>query len=416
MMPRNRAHWNQLAARMNRRIYIVDDQAAVLETAVIILRGVNPNWEVAGFSDPLEALAAVKAMAPDLIISDQLMPNMQGSQLLEEVRKIAPSVIRVIMSGYVSLSKLTLITSAHQYLSKPFDIARLRDVVQRSFAAQERITNKSLQLIATSLRSIPSLPQVHQSLLAELEDNRSANSSIARLVAEDAGLSIKVLQLANSPLFGQGYLITNPADAVMCLGTEMIAAIVLSQSLFRHYESLSHDDLDLPRVWNHCWETAALAQHICREKSLPRRTAEAAFLAGLLHETGRFILVDNFAGQFAGACREARQAKSPLKPCLAETFHTTPAQLTAYLMELWGMPVEVVAAISFQDDPRQEPGGAFSLTSALYIADHIAAHKVPPDDFGVEEWNLDYLRNIGCGGDITEWENLPVISGPDSRG
>jgi hypothetical protein len=79
------------------------------------------------------------------------------------------------------------------------------------------------------------------------------------------------------------------------------------------------------------------------------------------------------------------------------------------------MPVDVVAAISFQDNPQQEAGGAFSLTSALYIADHIAARKVPPDDFGVEEWNLDYLRNIGCEGDITEWENLPIISGPDSR-
>ena len=44
----------------------------------------------------------------------------------------------------------------------------------------------------------------------------SASSSIARMVSEDAGLSIKVLQLANSPLFGQGYFITNPSDAVMC--------------------------------------------------------------------------------------------------------------------------------------------------------------------------------------------------------
>jgi HD-like signal output (HDOD) protein len=41
--------------------------------------------------------------------------------------------------------------------------------------------------MATSLRSIPSLPQVHQSLLAELEDNRTAGSVIARMVAEDPG-------------------------------------------------------------------------------------------------------------------------------------------------------------------------------------------------------------------------------------
>jgi CheY-like chemotaxis protein len=305
---------------MKRRIYIVDDQVAVLDTTVLILRGSDDSWEVEGFSDPYAALAAVKARAPDLILSDQLMPGMQGSQLLEEVRNVAPAAIRVIMSGYVSLSKLTLITSAHQYIAKPFDIAKLRELVHRSFAAQERIVNKGLQSMATSLRSIPSLPQVHQSLLAELQDNRAAGSAIARLVAEDPGLSIKVVQLANSPLFGQGYVITNPTEAVMCLGTEMIAAIVLSQSLFRHYEALGRSEVDVPKVWSHCWETAYLAQLLCRQKRLSRRAAEEGFLAGLLHEAGRFILLDNFPAQFAAACLGARQLNSPLKPRLVETF------------------------------------------------------------------------------------------------
>jgi HD-like signal output (HDOD) protein len=390
---------------MKRCIYVVDDQLAVLDTAVLILRGIDAQWEVTGFSEPLAALTAVKSKAPDLILSDQLMPGMLGSQLLEEVRGVAPAAIRVIMSGYVSLNKLTLITSAHQYIAKPFDINRLRDLVQRSFAAQERIVNKGLQSVATSLRSIPSLPQVHQSLLAELQDSRTASSVIARMVSEDPGLSVKVLQLANSPLFGQGYLITNPTDAVMCLGTEMIAAIALSQCLFRHYESLANEELDLPRVWSHCWETAYLAQHLCRQKRLPRQAAEEAFLAGLLHEAGRYILVDNFPDQFVTACRSARQSKSPLRLRLLETFQTTPAQLTAYLMELWGMPADVVTAISFQDDPQQEPGGAFSLTSALYIADHLATRRMPPDDFALENWNTEYLRTIGCQDDIPTWED-----------
>jgi HD-like signal output (HDOD) protein len=390
---------------MKRSIYIVDDQAAVLDTAILILRGLDAQWEVTGFSEPLAALAAVQAKAPDLILSDQLMPGMLGSQLLEEVRKAAPTAIRVIMSGYVSLNKLTLITSAHQYIAKPFDIAKLRDLVRRSFAAQERIVNQGLQSMATSLRSIPSLPQVHQSLLAELQDDRTAGSAIARMVADDAGLSIKVLQLANSPLFGQGYLITNPTDAVMRLGTEMIAAIVLSQSLFRHYEKLAHEELESGRIWSHCWETAYLAQHLCRLKRLPRRASEEAFLAGLLHEAGRYILVDNFPEQFTVACQSARQANSPLAPRLQETFQATPAQLTAYLMELWGMPTDVVNAIGLLDHPQREPGGAFTLASALYVADHIAARKVPPDDFALEEWNMAYLQAIGCQNDLAQWDD-----------
>jgi HD-like signal output (HDOD) protein len=394
---------------MKRCIYVVDDQPAVMETAVLILRSVA-QWEVTGFKDPLEALAAVQTKAPDLVLSDQLMPGILGSQLLEQVRAISPTTIRVIMSGYVPLNKLALVTSAHQYIAKPFDAMKLRDTIRRSFAAQERLADKGLQAIATSLRSIPSLPQAHQALLRELEDDRTATANIARLVSEDAGLSVKVLQLANSPLFGQGQLVTSPAEAVMCLGTDLIAAVVLAQSLFRHYESLAHWEINLQQVWSHCWQTAYVAQQICREMQFSRKASEEAFLAGLLHETGRFILVDNFPTQFQAACQSARQMQSPLAPRLRETFLTCSAHITAYVLELWGMPAPVIDAIAAQDSVAADPSGAFTLASALYVADGIASRQTPPDAFAPEEWNTDYLNAIGCLENIAAWEKLPLES------
>ncbi len=83
---------------MKKSIYVVDDQAPVMETAVLILQTADPEWEVRGFKDPLEALAAVRAKAPDLVLSDQLMPGMLGSQLLEQIRAVSGATIRVIMS------------------------------------------------------------------------------------------------------------------------------------------------------------------------------------------------------------------------------------------------------------------------------------------------------------------------------
>jgi len=389
---------------MNRRLYVVDDQTPVLETAVLILRLIDKEWEVTGFKDPLEALEAVKAKAPDLVLSDQLMPGMQGSQLLEHVRMLSPTCIRIIMSGYVALNKLTLITSAHQYIAKPFDASKLRDIIKRSFAAQERIINQGLQTIVTALRTIPSLPQVHQMLLQELEDDRTASAAIARMVSDDPGLSLKALQLANSPLFGKGYLISSPVDAVMCLGTDMIAAIVLSQSLFRHYESLRRPEMDLQRVWTHCWETACLAQHICRDKRLPTRSGEEAFLAGLMHEIGRFILIDNFPDQFKAACDGARNTRTPLTLRLREAFQASPSQVGAYVLELWGLPAEVTGAVAALDNPETDQANGFTLTSALYVAEHIASGKFPADSYAVVEWNKPYLEAIGCMRDIPTWE------------
>jgi HD-like signal output (HDOD) protein len=389
---------------MKRTLYVVDDQAPILEVAVMILQMIDPHWEVAGFTDPGEALKAVKAKAPDLMLSDQVMPGMQGSQLLEEVRAISPATIRIVMSGHVAPNKLTWITSAHQYLAKPFDAATLGGIVNRSFAARERIHDQGLQAVVTGLHSIPSLPQVHQTLLRELEDDRTASAVVAGMVANDPGLSLKVLHLANSPLFGMGDLVTHPADAVMRLGTDMIAAIVLSQSLFRHYESLKGPDMNLQQVWTHSWETARLAQHICRDKRLRAKTGEEAFLAGLMHEIGRFILIDNFPGQFKAACDTARRAASPLAAGLQETFQTSPSQVGAYVLELWGLPEAVVGAVGALDHPEEDQAAGVTIKAALYIANHIACGRFPPDSFPVEEWKLDYLRSIGCVDEIPAWE------------
>jgi HD-like signal output (HDOD) protein len=389
---------------MKKLVYVVDDQPSVLQTAVLILQTIDPDWKVVGFSHPAEALAAVKAAAPDMVLSDQVMPQMQGSQLLEEVRKVSPNTVRIIMSGHVAFNQLSVITSAHQYIAKPFEAGTLKALVLRTLAAQERMREDGLQGVVTSLRSLPSLPQVHHSLLAELEDSRGPGAVIARLVAEDAGLSSKVLQLANSPLFGRGYLIVNPIEAVLCLGTEMIKAIVLTQALFKHYAVLKDPDVDLPRVWSHCWEVAQLAQHFCLKKRLSASQGEEAFLAGLLHELGRFILVDSFPEQFRAACQAARATQSPLTPHLLDTFNTTPFRITAYLLELWGMPDRVISAVSFLHQPEQQHPGDFSVTTALYIADQIASRKSPPDSFAVPEWNTTYLQAVGCMEDVAAWE------------
>jgi HD-like signal output (HDOD) protein len=391
---------------MSRFIYVVDDQEHVLESVVLALSSLGRDWQVSGFTKPLAALEAVKARAPDALLTDELMPEMQGSELLEQVRIASPTTIRLIMSGCVAMDKLTLITSAHQYLAKPFDAVQLRDMIQRSFAAQERMVNQGLQLVVTSIRSIPSLPQAHHSLMSELKDSQSASTTIARLIGEDPGLSIKVLQLANSSLFGQGNLVTSLVDAVNCLGTDMIAAIVLAQSLFRHYESLKHHEIDLPRVWAHCWETASLTQRLCREKKLPAKSGEEGFLAGLLHEVGRFILIDNFPDRYQAACDGARRSKTPLAASLRETFQVSPFQLSAYVLELWGLPQTVVSSIALLDNPEQDPARRFSMTSALYVADHLTSRTLPPDSFAREDWKISYLQGIGCANDLPAWGRI----------
>ena len=72
------------------------------------------------------------------------------------------------------------------------------------------------------------------------------------------------------------------------------------------------------------------------------------------------------------------------------------------------MPPGVVAAISQLDSPVAVPPGAFSLASALYVADGIASRQEPPDIFPPEEWDAEYLKSIACQEKIPAWEKLSL--------
>jgi HD-like signal output (HDOD) protein len=391
---------------MSRLVYVVDDQPPVLETVLMLLESVDPAWRVEGFTSAAAALAAVKAQPPDLVLTDHQMPEMQGSKLLEEVRVAAPNAVRIIMSGYVDINALSAVISAHQYIAKPFDVFQIKELIQRTFAARARMEHLGLQELVTALRSLPSLPHVYYAVLKELADEHHSIDAIAQLVAKDAGLSGKLLQVANSPLFGRGSLISSPFEAVLCLGSQMIKAVVLSQAPFRHYGQIKCLEIDVPRLWNHCWEVAHLVQRICLEQKLPQASADEAFLAGILHEIGKLILIDSFPERFQAACEAARQARAPLTPFLLREFHAAPAHLAAYLMELWGLPGAVIQAVALQEHPENDPSGEFSLATALYIADQVATRKSPPDAFAIPEWNSECLKAMGCESDIAVWERL----------
>ncbi|HLY10171.1 MAG TPA: PAS domain S-box protein [Planctomycetota bacterium] len=79
-------------------VVIVDDQPEVLVSLRRVFR--DERFDLATFSSPAEALEWMGKHPVDLIIADERMPEMRGSDLLETIRGRSPSTIRVILTGY----------------------------------------------------------------------------------------------------------------------------------------------------------------------------------------------------------------------------------------------------------------------------------------------------------------------------
>jgi FixJ family two-component response regulator len=99
-------------------------------------------------------------------------------------------------------------------------------------------------------------------------------------------------------------------------------------------------------LWRHSLETSLFTRGIGLAEKLPRKAQDEAFTAGILHDLGKLILAQNFPDDYAEVLTQSCRQPRPLWEIETERFGASHAELGAYLMGLWGIGDEVVAAIA----------------------------------------------------------------------
>ncbi|WLQ15753.1 response regulator [Hahella aquimaris] len=100
---------------------IIDDEENVLRAMQRILR--KKPWKVLTFSDPYEAIDALKKEPVDLVISDYRMPEINGVELLNALKEVRPEALRILLSGQADIDGVTsAINDAeiYRFISKPW--------------------------------------------------------------------------------------------------------------------------------------------------------------------------------------------------------------------------------------------------------------------------------------------------------
>ena len=127
------------------RILIVDDEKFIRDILADFL-GLE-GYTVRTAADGVAALDALSSARYDLVISDLKMPRMGGIELLEEIPKISPSTLTVIMTGFGTVETAidAMKRGAYDYVLKPFKMEEVIHIVQRGIDKQ-RLTAENLRL------------------------------------------------------------------------------------------------------------------------------------------------------------------------------------------------------------------------------------------------------------------------------
>ncbi|HSF17700.1 MAG TPA: SpoIIE family protein phosphatase [Vicinamibacteria bacterium] len=142
-------------------VLIVDDEEMVISS----LRGVfalQTDYEILASTSPREAMEHVSRTPIDVVISDFLMPEMNGIELLKAVKELQPDAIRLLLTGYADKEnaiKAINEVGLYHYLEKPWDNDALLNIVSNALA--EKSLRRKLR---EKVRELDSLLSRHEAL------------------------------------------------------------------------------------------------------------------------------------------------------------------------------------------------------------------------------------------------------------
>jgi len=121
-----------LADNGQAHVMLVDDEDMVI-TSIRAFLQLETDYAVHGFTSPEEAAGHLRTNPVDVVVTDYLMPRMNGIQLLSKAREYQPEAARVLLTGHADKqSAIQAINDVglYQYLEKPWDNSQLLLVIQ----------------------------------------------------------------------------------------------------------------------------------------------------------------------------------------------------------------------------------------------------------------------------------------------
>jgi len=359
-----------------KRILFVDDQPNILAGLRRMLHKMQGEWEMVFCSSGQEALAIMEKQSFDLVVSDMMMPEMNGARLLTKVAKLYPGVVRFILSGHSDRELiLQTVGNAHQYIAKPCDSDKLKKYISSSFGLHTILSNPKLHTRIAEVKALPSLPETYHEVVHELQSETASIDTIAKLISKDVSLSAKLLQIVNSAFFGLPQHVGNVGQAVNYLGLNTVQGLVLSAGVHDQLKDSGIPLASLESLFSHSIAVGALAKRTAIEIGLQQVDSDNAMMAGLMHDVGKLIMLANFRDEMSAAIKLA--AEKSIEPYLAEKeiLGANHGEIGAHLLSLWGLHDPILEAVAFHHNPLAISPPTKNILTAVYIANAADNHK-----------------------------------------
>ena len=234
------------------------------------------------------------------------------------------------------------------------------------------LNNPDLVARLERCRDLPTPPGVAEQIIGLSSDPNSNISVLAEVVSLDPALTVKVLRMANSPMYARSAKIETLEQAVMMFGWNGTLNLALSFSLVSKINSNSKNGLDYNFFWKRSISAAVSAKHLGKMVGIDQRK-EDLFLPGLLQDVGMLAL-DKAVPNLYNNIGDNQHQHKEIQRLEKEQLSLDHASVGAWLLDRWNLPQRIIdlVEISHNEERYANVGNTTPAENCIEVSNVLA--------------------------------------------
>ncbi len=234
--------------------------------------------------------------------------------------------------------------------------------------------------IEMAVREMPAISPVMTKINQISHEMDTSPRELVKIIMIDPVLTGKVIRLVNSSFYGLPRRIQSLAQAVVLLGVNTVKNLAISTALLSavHVEE-KNSPLPQREFWQHCLGTAIASRFLAKNLKTITVHPETFFIAGLLHDVGKILLVKTDPGKYKNVMDESRDKEVALAVTESVHFGFTHMQAGGVLARQWKLDDNLTSVIESHHSP---PGKTADPLLGLVIIANNLCKRIQVGDSG----------------------------------
>jgi putative nucleotidyltransferase with HDIG domain len=260
-------------------------------------------------------------------------------------------------------------------------------------------SNRMLDKIVATIGDLPATPAIIATLMNLTSDINTDIEKITKAIMADQSLTAKVLKMSNSSFYGRAREVKTLKEAIVILGFMTLHSLVIATATQALYQK-TVDDGVTGKLWEHGFATAIASRLIAQKAGFP--FIDEAFVAGLLHDIGKLVLVQKMPSDYRKLVTEVEAMQGSFVKVEDAIFGFTHTQVGSLLLQKWSFPQELIDAVEQHHQPEAIDGESRNLTFIIHVGNFMAKKL----DIGFNDFAPD---------DLTELDSIKALDIDPSR-